>query len=191
MVTEQTKRIRIVHDNDAESPREWDNVGTMVCWHNRYRLGDERPKVDASVFISQLSSDAIILPLYLYDHSGLAISCSPFSCSWDSGQVGIIYCSLEKAREEYKGTDQEIREKVISCMTSEVNTYNSYLQGDVAAFVIEDENGLTIDSVCGYYPDDSLPYSERWSYPISEARSSIDYIIKKNHDLNLQLCSNI
>jgi hypothetical protein len=183
--------INIMQDEDSESPRDWDNIGTMVCWHRKYHLGDEQPKVDPSVFINQLPSDTIILPLYLYDHSGLAISCSPFSCSWDSGQVGVIYCSLEKARSEYIGTDQEIREKIISYMISEVDTYNFYLQGDVAVFVIEDENGLTIDSAGGYYPDDSLPYSERWSYPISEARSSIDYIVKKNHDLDLQLCSNI
>ena len=33
--------IKLVHDHDAESPREWDNLGSMVCAHRRYRLGDE------------------------------------------------------------------------------------------------------------------------------------------------------
>lgn len=36
-------RIRIEQDLDAESPREWDNMGTMVCWHRNYNLGDEQP----------------------------------------------------------------------------------------------------------------------------------------------------
>ena len=36
-----TTRIRIMHDECAESPREWDNLGTMVCAHRRYSLGDE------------------------------------------------------------------------------------------------------------------------------------------------------
>lgn len=36
--------IRLVPDPDPENPREeWDNVGTMRCWHRRYDLGD-RPK---------------------------------------------------------------------------------------------------------------------------------------------------
>jgi len=38
---------KIVADMNPESPREWDNVGTMVCSHRRYNLGDEH----------QLSSD--------------------------------------------------------------------------------------------------------------------------------------
>ena len=24
-----------------DSPRDWDNMGTMVCWHSRYTLGDK------------------------------------------------------------------------------------------------------------------------------------------------------
>lgn len=34
--------IFIDHDEDVESPREWDNLFTMVCWHGRYNLGDEQ-----------------------------------------------------------------------------------------------------------------------------------------------------
>jgi hypothetical protein len=37
----------------------------------------------------------VILPLYLYDHGGITISCSPFSCPWDSGQVGWIYADYD------------------------------------------------------------------------------------------------
>ena len=44
-VTAENERYRITiqRDEDAESPREWDdNVGTMVCAHQRYILGDEQ-----------------------------------------------------------------------------------------------------------------------------------------------------
>jgi hypothetical protein len=40
------KTIVIQPDRDAESPREWDNLGTMYCWHRDYTLGDEQPKCD-------------------------------------------------------------------------------------------------------------------------------------------------
>ena len=33
----------------------------------------------------------VILPLYLYDHSGITMNTCGFSCPWDSGQVGWIY----------------------------------------------------------------------------------------------------
>lgn len=40
----------IFYDDDAESPREWDNLGTMYCEHGVYRLGDDGaddPRVEA------------------------------------------------------------------------------------------------------------------------------------------------
>jgi hypothetical protein len=39
-------RLKIEYDNDPSSPREYDNLGTMVCWHSRYKLGDEQPRHD-------------------------------------------------------------------------------------------------------------------------------------------------
>lgn len=36
--------IEIVADDWAESPREWDNVGKMVCNNRNYNLGDEQYK---------------------------------------------------------------------------------------------------------------------------------------------------
>lgn len=35
--------IKIERDEDPENPREWDNLGTMVCWHPKRILGDEQP----------------------------------------------------------------------------------------------------------------------------------------------------
>ena len=32
--------IAIDYDSDPSNPREWDNFGTMVCFHRRYALGD-------------------------------------------------------------------------------------------------------------------------------------------------------
>jgi len=33
--------IKIIHDPDPESPRDYDNLGTMICWHRRYNFGDK------------------------------------------------------------------------------------------------------------------------------------------------------
>ncbi len=43
-VKDQT--VQIFQDDNPDSPRNWDNVGTMACWHRRYNLGDERPLED-------------------------------------------------------------------------------------------------------------------------------------------------
>ena len=33
--------LRILYDQNPESPREWDNVSQLVCWNSRYSLGDK------------------------------------------------------------------------------------------------------------------------------------------------------
>lgn len=43
-LTEASYRGQLFPDPDPMSPRDWDNLGTMVCWHRRYDLGDEQPK---------------------------------------------------------------------------------------------------------------------------------------------------
>ena len=32
---------RTYQETDPESPRGWDNLTTMLCFHNRYNLGDK------------------------------------------------------------------------------------------------------------------------------------------------------
>ena len=47
-----------------------------------------------------MKENLVYLPVYLYDHSGLVLQTTPFSCPWDSGHVGIIYTTLEECRKE-------------------------------------------------------------------------------------------
>lgn len=178
--------VRIVIDEDPESPRERDNLGTMVCWHRRYNLGDKHSFGDHNDFFASLLPDgvyekldacwdrecdkawtdlktaghsygdmvhlkameaceaahngrvraevdkvAIILPLYLYDHSGITMSTGAFSCPWDSGHVGWIYVTLGDIRKEYsvKRVTKKIREQAIKCLNGEVETYDEFLTG--------------------------------------------------------------
>ncbi len=41
--------------------------------------------------IKMIKTKNCILPVYLYDHSGITINTVPYSCRWDSGQIGWIY----------------------------------------------------------------------------------------------------
>ena len=77
--------IKIYQDEDAENPRDWDNFGHMICFHSRYTLGDKHEMTPEDARQLYDRKDVIALPLYLYDHSGITIRTSPFSCPWDSG----------------------------------------------------------------------------------------------------------
>ena len=248
-------RIRLEVDEDPGSPREWCNVGTMVCWHRRYNLGDEQPREEPlewaagmvlqkrvteaaearkekallklreenpgaedeflalghqrgdAIYSSEkrptaeslrlalawaegaeaaqeayddfdseemtseevwtaLEKDYVILPLYLYDHSGISMSTGAFSCPWDSGRVGYIYVSLEDAKKEWISTTPEswdslvpskkwtgspwgkdpvepeevkitLRQWAEEALRGEVETYTAFLEGLVVGFVTE------------------------------------------------------
>jgi len=133
-------KLTIHCDQDPPDPREWDNLGKMVCWHPSYNLGDEQicktDFSDADAVLADLKSEfdiAVSLPLYLYDHSGITMNTTGFSCPWDSGQVGWIFCTKEQVELEFKGDV----EKVKAYLVEEVKVYNQYLTGDVYGFVLK------------------------------------------------------
>jgi hypothetical protein len=154
-------------DNDPESPRSGDNFGTMICLHKRYILGDE---YDENMYKNNFNSwdelknkieenedVAVILPLYLYDHSGITMQTHPFDDIWDSGQVGFIFVSKDKVRKEFSVSDitDELIEKIKTILEGEVEVYNEYLTGNVYSLVKEtfdkDKRQIDYDIVGGYY----------------------------------------
>jgi hypothetical protein len=108
----------------------------MVCWHSRYNLGDEQPKCDPPEYQDDLPEGTIQLPLHLYDHSGITMSTSGFSCPWDSGQVGFIYVTPERIIEEYGDNSDESRVKATSVLEGEVKTYDCYIRGNIWGYQV-------------------------------------------------------
>jgi len=143
-------RLKVKRDPDPVDPRkEYDNLGTMVCHHKRYQLGDEVATCfDSENFnsweeleaeIVKRQDPAAILPVFLFDHSGLSLSTGGFSCPWDSGQVGFIFVSKAKARAEcdWKLITKKRREQLEGYLRNEVETYDAYLRGDCWGYVVE------------------------------------------------------
>lgn len=98
----------------------------------------------------------IILPLYLYDHSGLTMSTGAFSCRWDSGQVGWIICSFVDALCEIGYPDDStLTKRITALLEAEVQQYDAYLQGQCYGYVIEDtDTGETLDSCWDFLGDE-------------------------------------
>lgn len=151
----KTYKINIVNDDTPESPRgEWENFGKMTCFHNRYKLGDKHDFNNSQEVEKFLKKEnAIYFPLYLYDHSGITMSTTPFSCPWDSGQIGYIYVLPEDIKKEFscKKITKKIKDKVIRILESEVEIYDQYLTGEVYGYQIIDKDNNEIDSCYGFY----------------------------------------
>jgi hypothetical protein len=126
----------------------------MICFHRRDNLGDKHKYTGPEDF--DFSKTDIVLPLFLYDHSGITMNTTGFSCPWDSGQVGVIVARAAKIKAEFGNLKKETKEHVITILKSEVSTYDQFLRGDIYGFVLEDENGDEIDSCWGFYGENPL-----------------------------------
>lgn len=156
------RTLEIYVDPDPISPRDSrynDNLGTMVCFNRKYSLGDDH-NIRADDFTGweeieeylERERDAVvILPLYLYDHSGLVMNTGGFTCPWDSGQVGFIYVSKNRIENEYGQDTRENRENAKRVLECEVEEYSKYLSGDVYGYVIYTEEREKEDSCWGFY----------------------------------------
>jgi hypothetical protein len=173
----------VVYDADNESPREWGNLGTIVCWHNRrHFLGDVQPDCSAIEYLYGLMNDRefeskryylpdldvigednilkyfekhfVFLSLCFYDHGGIAMSTSTFSCPWDSGRVGFIY--VERDSDEVAGMTEQ---KIIDALKQEVKIYDTYLRGEVLCVDIKDRYGEVINSCGGFY---AMQEAKQW-----------------------------
>jgi hypothetical protein len=193
VATKAPYTLFIVNDDMPENPREdSDNFGHMICFHSRYRIGDEHKYDDTNELFADMIRHSVpdkdiiaftkdgnaetakleynrsshewelnvysdffkkwytefsapgplesipdiadtilenmkgqemlplaeksdcILPVYLYDHSGLTINTTGFTCPWDSGQIGWIYASHEQVKAEYGAVTPENLRKPIA-----------------------------------------------------------------------------
>ena len=150
-------RVEVVQDTYPESPREWDNAGTVALVdRSRYNFGDERLSHDEIHAITNDPS-VIVLPIYMYDHSGITINTTGFSCQWDSGQVGIIYISRRDAVKEWgnKICTQTVAERARKCLKAEIETLDQYVTGSVYGYRVLDPDGEETDACWGFYGEPS------------------------------------
>lgn len=180
-------KIVLAVDDDPIDPREdGHSFGTMICFHRRYSLGDKHEYSDPDDMfmalagalpnrkhhhpVSELLGDGskykiVWEPLYLYDHSGITMSTKPFSCPWDSGQVGIIYATYDKVRENYQlGPDDQITAEIIEqaeeLLKAEVATYDEYIRGEVFYYSTYAPLKGVDDPECGLTEEDDGFWNE-------------------------------
>lgn len=157
--------VRICHDPEPQyaDPRDNDNLGVMYCWHPHYTLGDERftqanyrSMRDVADHLFRERKALCVIPLFLLDHSGLAMTCGSALMrnastlrdlqsndrfmgdfeGWDTTHVGFIYATEERRAE--LGAPKDDIERQLRC---EVEEYDTFLRGDVFYIVVEDADG--------------------------------------------------
>ena len=187
-----TCEIHWEEDNSFCDPREWENLGTMVCWHPDYYLGDyqftnpdgrgavkdrfHRDDFDSmdvlARYLTMFEGAVGLLPLSLYEHSGITMFVGhryPFdSQGWDTTTVGFIYTTadriLEMCGEDFIYSDPTWIEKQLR---AEVEVYDSWLRGEVYWWCVKDPEGEFMDSCGGYVGD--IDYVKKEAMESAEA----------------------
>lgn len=178
--------LKLYHDTTAPNPRtEWDNIGTMICFSREHNLGDEhifKSRVDVLRYIRD--TGAVYLPVYhsYYRHYGEMTTDTAemvrqklklaeidldaddaddqLADVWDERQVGVILVTSSDIVEEYGKDTAENRNLALECLKGEIETYNTFLAGEIYGYVIERPDAcdscshvqaVTIDSCWGFY----------------------------------------
>jgi hypothetical protein len=150
---ERPYKLIITHDNYPDNPRDWDNAATMWCSHNRYNLGDKQISTADDDVLTSTADYVVALPLYRYPRMVIKMSTTPFTCRWDSGQVGWITMTKEQILSTFGGkrVTQTKKAQAIALMKEEVNTYDCYISGEVYYYAITNADGEVVESCGGYY----------------------------------------
>jgi hypothetical protein len=155
-------------DYEANNPREWSVFSRLFCWHPNYILGDEqfvnaegRGAVDKGGAQFETIEDVYnhiveqggvnIIPLFLYDHSGISLIAGPTietlspedvstagrnlfdSAGWDTSWVGFAFTTPQSIAESRCPEDE-----IDALMRDEIRIYSSYLRGEVYFYCVED-----------------------------------------------------
>lgn len=187
--------LKIEYDECTDSPREWDNLGTICISKSCRYCANEYEDTDSLTWYKE-SDDLktlerrgyIVLPLSCYDHSAVRIYIGGKCDAWDSGRLGWYIVSKEKVRKEYgvKRISPKLLEKVKAVLESEVETFNHYINGEVYSFTLK-HNDEEVDSCGGFYDSDDehngfirdmyeyFPSEFRNSFTVEQAKEIAQY----------------
>jgi hypothetical protein len=173
--------IKIMADEDPCNPvKEYDMFGRLaVIDRCRYDFGHETFSDPEDFEADLVAQKAVWLPVFMYNHSGITINTSGFSCPWDSGQVGVIYITRDEIQKEFpswKILTKTRLKRIEEMLRSTVKEVDDYLTGNVWGFIVEDKAGEQIESCWGFRGD--------YEYCLEEAKFAVDghiRYVRKEH----------
>ncbi len=160
--------VKLIQDSDVEAPENDEEV-FIVTTRNRYFVKEQSGFELDDIRDGKHSKKYHVFPLYMYQHSGTALSMAPFSCPWDSGQVGYILAAKSSFWKVARKVSFGTIPAAADVCKSFVETWNQYLSGDVWGYTVEDSDGNDVDSCWGFYGLD---------YARSEAKTAAEYARK-------------
>lgn len=143
VVEDERFLLLVFNDENAENPAMLDyHISEIYGFgHANKSRFTKHDYDDIEEAIEDIGKDKIIYltELYMYQHSGIAVSVTPFSCKWDSGVAGYVIVTEDRFKEcfgrdftESKEDFDAIKENV----KAEVEEVSNYLNGEVYQYIL-------------------------------------------------------
>jgi hypothetical protein len=151
-----TREWELLESNHLHGGKNWYHLTSYPASH----IGKDVPdwfleecigmlQVKELLEIAEQIEGMVILPLYLYDHSGITMNTRGFSCPWDSGQAGWIYADYDMVKNAYGEVTPETLAKAKAFLEAEVKAYDHYLTGQCYGFKLY-KSGSEVESCWGF-----------------------------------------
>ena len=165
--TIEKPRLEITYDDYCESPRKWSNLGYFITVDSRYYSPDQEKDIIQSIVketgniatsqenhiklikkeIKENTNEKVIaiFPVVKHEHGNVHYSIGK-KHGFDYSNNGFYIVTNQS--QKLTGAEKKDFEKVIK---SELDDYNSYVNGEIYQFILYDENGEIEDYCGGFY----------------------------------------
>lgn len=167
--------VELHYDPEPMSPREWDQLGTIVTWGRDGGWGDEdlgyepyeygASTIRWAVDLRRARGATKVLPVRWSDY-GSTGSAVHIVDDWDDANAVIF--DTPKGREMTGCTE------IADGLRAEIEEMDTWARGEVYGYVVETLDGNVLDSCWGFMGDDGLKEArnEAESYAEDEARAT-------------------
>jgi hypothetical protein len=148
IILKNGKKVEVYHDEGAMNPiHDFDMATGFYFFHKRYDVGHKH-EIDTDLYDSyadlangEFGEKDLVLPVFCYSKRVFELSLTPFSCPWDSGQLGFAVVHDHIIQDEFDGD----RIKALNCLKAELELYNHYLNGRTYGYISYDAEGNDIN----------------------------------------------
>ena len=177
-LTDQDTIVHVERDDCTDSPRDWDNVGTLLLGDNsclgKNEAGDMFPTWEGLLehygveMSGHLGDDVravreaakglgdVVLPVSTYEHGGMEVYIGlpedHFDGRWDCSFQGLIMADKETIRENW-GEGPDAYETAENVLRGEIKDLDTWAQGEVYGYTEYNKMGEEIDACWGFYGD--------------------------------------
>ena len=122
-------RLNATYDNSCSA------IG--VTGGDFWKAHDQVVDRQARLISAEFDKHYLSLPVYLFDHSGVSLGTSAYSCRWDSGQVGFICLPKKSVPNHFNGTIECAQAAALDCLEVEIGELSMYMGGSVYCLDVE------------------------------------------------------